>query len=208
MAITILSSAQKVRLNAYGAYVFDDKFDSYYDQYNYYNGKINGGFQGGLGIEYMIQPRYCVEVMWIHQGTQAPTNYWDGSAVVSEKHTDFDLKLDYILVGGEGHFQKPGSIVEGYGGFFLGLGIINLENPTNGNSGSTSKFAWGCRLGCNIWASGRFGIKLQAQLLSLSQGMGGGFYFGTSGSGVGLSSYSSIYQFGLGGGLTFKLGGN
>ena len=39
-----------------------------------------------------------------------------------------------------------------------------------------------------------------------SQGFGGGAYFGTGGAGFALSSYSSIYQFGLGGGLTFKLG--
>lgn len=208
MAITMVLFAQKIRLNAYGSYVFDDKFDSYYDQYNYYNGKIKGGFQGGVSAEYMIQPKYCVELMWMHQTTTAPTYYWDGSAVISEKFTDFDVDFDYIMIGGEGHYQKPGSRIEGYGGFLLGVAIINLDNPTNGNGGSTSKFSWGGKLGCNIWASERFGIKLQALLLSISQGMGGGFYFGTSGSGVGLSSYSSIYQFSLGGGLTFKLGSN
>jgi hypothetical protein len=32
-------------------------------------------------------------------------------------------------------------------------------------------------------------------------------YFGTGGAGAGLSSYSSMLQFGLGGGLVFKLGG-
>jgi hypothetical protein len=57
-----------------------------------------------------------------------------------------------------------------------------------------------------VWAGEKFGIKLQAQLTSVSQGAGGGLYFGTGGAGVGLSTYSSIYQFGLGGGLTFKLG--
>ena len=37
--------------------------------------------------------------------------------------------------------------------------------------------------------------------------MGGGLYFGTGGAGAGVSTYSSYYQFNLGGGLVFKLGG-
>jgi hypothetical protein len=49
-------------------------------------------------------------------------------------------------------------------------------------------------------------LKLQMQLVSVSQGFGGGAYFGTGGAGVGLQSYSSVYQFGMGGGLAFKLG--
>ena len=43
--------------------------------------------------------------------------------------------------------------------------------------------------------------------MSAVQGAGGGLYFGTGGGGVGVSTYSSMYQFGLGGGLTFALGG-
>lgn len=199
-------AGSRFRLNVYSAYVFDDKFDSYYDPYNYYNGHINGGYQWGLGAEFMVQPRYCVEFMWQHQSTHAPTYYWDGASTLHEKYVDFKLNLDYFLIGGEGHVQAPHSKVEGYGGLFLGLAAIGLDNPDNGNHNSTSKFAWGARLGANVWATDRIAIKLQAQLLSIAQGAGGGLYFGTGGAGVGLSTYSSIYQFGLGGGLSFKLG--
>ena len=86
------------------------------------------------------------------------------------------------------------------------MAFLGAKNPDNGNHNTASKFAWGLRLGCNIWANEKFGIKLQTQLLSISQGAGGGLYFGTGGVGAGVSSYSSIYQFQLGGGLTFKLG--
>ena len=57
----------------------------------------------------------------------------------------------------------------------------------------------------NFWASEKIGIKLQAQLLSVAQATGGGLYFG-GGAGVAVSSYSTIYQFGLGGGLVFRFG--
>ena len=50
-------------------------------------------------------------------------------------------------------------------------------------------------------------IKLQGQLMSAVQSAGGGLYFGTGGAGAGVSTYSSMYQFGLGGGLVISLGG-
>ena len=102
---------------------------------------------------------------------------------------------------------KPGSKVEGFGGFMAGAVIINVENPDNGNDNSATKFGWGFRLGANIWASEKVAIKLQGQLMSAVQSAGGGLYFGTGGAGAGVSTYSSMYQFGLGGGLVISLGG-
>ena len=78
---------------------------------------------------------------------------------------------------------------------------MNLNYDAN-----TTKFAWGFRLGGNIWASPKIALKIQAQIMSATQAAGGGFYFGTGGAGAGVSTYSSIYQFGLGGGLCFALG--
>ena len=193
------------RLNAYGIYVFPDGFDSYYSGTSYYNGTINGSFQGGVGIEYMTSPRNCVELMWQHQSTHAPTTYADGS-ITGTKSTNFDVNIDYLMVGSDGHLQKPGSKVEGYGGLFLGCAFVGAKNPDNGNHNTATKFAWAARLGCNIWANEKFGIKLQAGLTSIAQGAGGGLYFGTGGVGAGVSTYSSLYQFQLGGGLSFKLG--
>ena len=74
LIVTLVSYAQQTftqhaRLNAYGLYVFPDGFDSYYSNTSYYNGTIDGSFQGGIGIEYMASPRNCVELMWQHQST-------------------------------------------------------------------------------------------------------------------------------------------
>src|SRR5438045_543785 len=181
------SFTRHTRLNAYGNYVFPDKFDSYYDAYNYYNGTINGSFQGGLGLEFMASERNCFELMWQHQSTHAPTYYLDNGTVgVREKYTNFDLNIDYLMIGSDGHIQKPGSKVEGYGGLFLGAAFLGAKNPDNDNHNTATKFAWGARLGCNIWANEKFGIKLQAGLMSIAQGAGGGLYFGTGGVGAGV----------------------
>jgi hypothetical protein len=42
---------RSIRLNLYGAYAFEDGFDSYYDYGNYYQGTIEDGFQYGGGFE-------------------------------------------------------------------------------------------------------------------------------------------------------------
>jgi hypothetical protein len=90
----------------------------------------------------------------------------------------------------------------------LGVGIIDTKNPENGNTQNSTEFAWGMKGGLNFWASERVGIKLQANLMSMVQSVGGGLYFGTGGAGAGVSTYSSLLQFSIGGGLSFKLGGN
>ena len=198
--------AQEIRVNLYSAYVFDDKFDSYYDNSSYYEGKIKGGYQWGGGIEYMVQPEYGVEVLYLRQSTQAPTTYSTG--LVTADQTDFDLDLNYIMLGGARYVLSANNKLEGFGGLMGGMIIANLKDPDSGREASATKFSWGLRLGGIAWASESIGIKVQAQLLSAVQSMGGGFYFGTGGVGAGVSSYSTIYQFSLGGGLVFNVGGN
>jgi hypothetical protein len=205
-ALPVVAQDRDIRINLYSAYVFDDKFDSYYDNSNYYDGKIIGGFQWGGGIEYMVRPEYGIELLYLRQDTHAPTTYANGSTFIQE--ADFDLAMNYIMLGGARHVVASNEKIEGYAGLMAGMVIAELKNPNNGREDSAEKFAWGLRLGAIVWASEKAGIKLQAQLLSAVQSMGGGFYFGTGGAGVGVGSYSTIYQFTLGGGLVFKVGGN
>jgi hypothetical protein len=73
------------------------------------------------------------------------------------------------------------------------------RSSVNGKSGSATKFAWGFRGGVLLNASEKIGIKLSASLLSAVQGAGAGVYLGTGGAGAGVSTYSSMYQFALGG---------
>lgn len=197
------ASAQELRLNVYTAYAFDDKFDSYYDPTNYYEGKIDGGLQWGAGLQYFPRENVSVELLYLRQDTHAPTRYQTNTILV--QNADFDLGINYIMVAGGRHFRQPGAALEGFAGLMAGVVVVGLDNPDNHRSSSVSKFAWGVRGGGIYWTSDRVGIKLQAQLLSAVQSMGGGFYFGTGGTGAGVSSYSTIYQFGLGGGFVFRL---
>ncbi len=49
-------------------------------------------------------------------------------------------------------------------------------------------------------------FKLQAYLQSIVQGAGVGVGFGTGGAGAGVITYSSMLQFGLGGGVSIAPG--
>lgn len=195
--------AQGVQVNLYSAYVFDDKFDSYYDNSNYYDGKILGGYQWGAGVEYLLRPEYSVELLYLRQKTRAPTEYAENGLLLQK--TDFDVGINYILLGGARRLVLPNQKVEAFGGGMAGVVLASLNNPDSGREATATKFSWGAKAGGIIWPTEHVGIKIQAQILSAVQAMGGGFYFGTGGPGAGLTSYSTIYQFSLGGGVVFKL---
>lgn len=199
---TSLAIAQNIRLNGYAAYVFDDKVDSYYDPSNQYYGQINGGFQWGAGLEYLVGPSKGIEIKYLRRDAIAPMYYYKNSS--QSQYKEFQTALNYILLGGSNYFQMGGK-VEPYAGASLGMCIITLKNAEAGNDNQATKFAWGVKLGTNIWATDKIGIKLQADLISCVQSAGGSLYFGTGGAGAGVGMYSTMYQWVLGGGLTFKI---
>ncbi len=195
-----MDAAAQIRLHANANYVFDDKVDSYYSTDAYFNGKLKGGFQWGAALEYLLNPNYGLELSYYRQDTKANLNTFRYPV---QKH-DFDVSINYILLSGSRYIRKPGSKVEGFGGMGLGVGFIDAKDPDTDVSNSSTAFAWQLRGGAIIWGSEKIGIKLQAQLQSSVQSVGGGVYFGTGGAGAGVSTYSSLLQFGLGGGLVFN----
>jgi opacity protein-like surface antigen len=198
------ASISQLRFNTYAIGAFSDKVSSYYSQQNNFSGQVNGGFIWGGGIEFTPNKNMGVELMYNRMDTKSPLVYNNNSLIVQK--TNFNLGINQIMLGFNKYFPGMNPKVEPYVGGCLGLSIFDLKNPDNNASNSYTKFGYGIRTGVNIWASKRVALKLQAQLFSASQAIGGGFYFGTGGSGAGITTYSTFYQFGLGGGLTFKLG--
>jgi hypothetical protein len=199
--VAAFASAQ--RLNLYSSYAFDDKVDSYYSGTDYYEGTIKGGYQWGAGIEFSPKPDYAAELLYLRQDTHAPLRYQNG--IASVQNTNFDLKLNYLLLSAGRMVTLPANDqVEGFGNILLGCNFINVANPSTSFEGSATKFSWGLRLGTNIFASENVGFKIHVLMLSVVQGAGGGFYFGTGGGGVGVSTYSTMYQFAIGGALVLR----
>ena len=189
-----------LRINGFAFYAFDDKVDSYYSSTEYFKGKIKGGFQWGGGLEYMMAPSQGIEISYLRLDTDAPITYYSDGV----KNSTFEVATNYIMLGGNRYFPMGGK-VEPYAGAQLGVAIFNVMNPDNGKSDNATKFAWGIKAGLNIWASENVGLKLQTGLISAVQAAGGGLYFGTGGVGAGVNTYSTFYQFYVGGGLSFDL---
>jgi hypothetical protein len=202
-------SAQELRLNAYTSYAFDDRINSTGSVSNFFEGRVNGGLIWGGGLEYVVDDSYGVELSYLRMDTKAPMTYArPGTGVRNET---FDVALNYIFLGGTG-YKKLNPVVELFGGMQLGAAVISVRRPREAQLGeevgNATKFAWGLRGGANLYPGGddsRVGLKLQIGLLSPVQAIGGGLFFGTGGAGAGITTFSSMTQFTMGGGLTFRL---
>jgi hypothetical protein len=205
-----LSFAGEKRFNLYGGYVLDDKFDSYYDPYNYFNGKIKGGFQYGAGVEFFLPPFNGAEITYIGQHTTAPTYYYpSGTNTPSEERKKIlDLNFNYVLGGFTRYFLKEGKKLEPYGSLMLGALFANANDPESGEDRNSVKFSWALRAGTNLMVSDKLGFKFQAMLLSTVQTAGGTLYFGSGGYSPGTTTASSMLQLSFSGGLVYKLSKN
>lgn len=182
---------QPVRLNLYGGYTFDDKFNfsgvSGYDQ-----AKLDESAHFGIGMEFEFRPMTAIEIYYQQQRTT-------GRLLGALNDIETDVNVSYLMAGGMRYAGNQK--VKGFGGLMVGAAFFNSD------AGDVTKLGVGGRLGLLISPNPKIGIRIGAQVLSAVQGIGGGFYFGTGGAGLGISSYSSIYQFGLFGGVSISLGG-
>jgi opacity protein-like surface antigen len=190
-----------MRLNVYTTYAFDDNnVDSYYSETSFFEGEVKGGFQYGAGIEYMPTKGIGVELTYLRLASKAPMAYYDNGT----QNTTFDLNQNFIFLGANRYFGLNPK-ANPFAGIQLGMDILNVENPKDGNTNGATRFAWGLKAGLDIEVNEKVTIKLQTGLLSAIQSVGGSLYFGSGGYGGGLTGFSSYYQFSLGGGLVFKL---
>jgi hypothetical protein len=208
VGFAVTSFGQKqLRLNAYSSYACaDNSVSSGYNSYNaYYEGSVNGGYQWGGGLEMLVAPTKGIELKYLRQDAVGHMDYYSGVGLGSSQN-DFDLAINYILLGGTNYF-KANEKVEPFAGGGIGMAIISVKNPSVAIEDPTKeKFAWNIKLGTNVWLSEKVAIKLQAELVSPVQAFGGGFYMGTGGAGAGVTGVSTFYQFTFGGGLVFNVG--
>lgn len=204
LCFNLNTTAQELRLNTYAGYVFADKVDSYYSSTSYFEGKIQESLRWGLGIEYKVDDNKAFELQYLRQDTQVPLTYLDAGLGGDVNFTEFDLAMNWIMLNGT-NYIKVNETVEPFIGGGIGMAIFNVENPDNGNSEGGTKFAWAIRGGSNFWVSENIAVRIQANLMSAVQSVGGGIYFGTGGGGAGVSTYSTMYQFGFEGGLVFLI---
>jgi opacity protein-like surface antigen len=179
-----------VTLLTFESYTFSDKFDTEYG-----TGKIQDGFQWGAGLEFSLAETVAFELIYQNIKTDV---YYQG---IDDRY-DGKVGINYALLGGT-KYAPLNDIISGFGSVDLGVAWSNPDESLQ--SESVTKFAIGGRLGVRIMASEKVSLRIHGQLLSPVQWAGGGFYFGTGGSGAGVSTGSTIYQFNVGGSLNYRL---
>jgi opacity protein-like surface antigen len=148
----------------------------------------------GASIEGVNAQGTGLEILYQYQSTATPTTIYIPSQTFSS-----NTVISYLLLNFEQYYTNNPKI-EPYGG--LGLGAAFYKSDYQGSTSET-KFAWDIKAGVKFQMSSSVGLKIGAQLLSSSQATGTAFYYGYV-----YTTYATILQFGLTGGLVFDFGGH
>jgi opacity protein-like surface antigen len=181
--------SQHLSVNAFGGYTFRDKIN-FSNAYTY----INAGGMWGASIEGVNAQGTGLEILYQYQSTSTPTTIYIPSQTFSS-----NTIISYLLLNFEQYYTNNPKI-QPYGG--LGLGAAFYKSDYQGSTSET-KFAWDIKAGVKFQMSSSVGLKIGAQLLSSSQATGTAFYYGYV-----YTTYATILQFGLTGGLVFDFGGH
>jgi|SRR5579863_337082 len=181
--------SQHLSLNAFGGYTFRDRIN-FSNAYTY----INAGGMWGASLEGVNAQGTGLEILYQYQSTGTPTTIYIPSQTFNS-----NTVVSYLLLNFEQYYMNNPKI-QPYGG--LGLGAAFYKSDYQGSTSAT-KFAWDIKAGVKFKMSSSFGIKIGAQLLSSSQATGTAFYYGYV-----YTTYATILQFGLTGGLVFDFGGH
>ncbi|HLA60483.1 MAG TPA: hypothetical protein VK622_17035 [Puia sp.] len=181
--------SQHLSVNAFGGYTFRDKIN-FSNAYTY----IDGGGMWGASVEGVNAQGTGLELLYQYQSTNTPTTTYFPNQTFNSSTV-----VSYLLLNFEQYYMNNPKI-QPYGG--LGLGAAFYKSDYQGSTSAT-KFAWDFKLGVKFKMSSSVGIKVGAQLLGSSQATGNAFYYGYV-----YTTYATILQFGLTGGLVFDFGGH
>lgn len=195
IAVALTANAQQgsLTLLTFESYTFADRYETYYGY-----GRVESGFSWGGGLEFGVDSRTAVEL--IYQNYKADAYYDD----FAYNRINGQATFNYIMLGGTS-YAPMNEKVSGFGSFDLGMCIIHPGGNIATYSNDVTKFAMGGRLGVRIAPSDRISLRLHAQLMSPLQWFGGGYYFGTGGGGASVSAGGTIFQFNLGGSVNIRI---
>jgi hypothetical protein len=108
----------------------------------------------------------------------------------------------YQLGVNRNHLLPGNDKVIPYTGIKMGVGYLNLESDKYYD---VTRFTIGLNLGVKIMLSERVGLNMLGMLQTPVSGFGLAVTAGSGGVSTGISTYSYVFQFSLGGGLVFKL---
>ncbi|PWT77026.1 MAG: hypothetical protein C5B59_05175 [Bacteroidetes bacterium] len=193
------SSGQVLSITGFGGYTFNDKVH-FANSYGY----INAGGHWGISLEGIDPEGHAIELLFQQMPTHSPMY----TALNIKLNPDKDnLTISYIMLNGV-MYHKVNPMFYPYVGLGIGVGIISSNGEDalgNPYSETQTRFGWNTKVGVKIRTKSPLGFKFQAQLFSILQASGGGFFVGEGAYSGYTGSYASIWQFGFSGGICYDL---
>ncbi|MHC1777963.1 MAG: hypothetical protein AB9834_21360 [Lentimicrobium sp.] len=192
LAITTNSKAQDIEICPFAGYTFADIFTITGG-----TARIGDGFTYGGSVAVTAGERYFVELTYSR--TDMILSAYSSYASVDVEDAG---NSNYILIGGNRLFGSSGKVVP-YAGLSIGMGILASKENTFEN---IERLAFGLDAGIKIPVSDKFGIRIQSNLNFPFVNVDGVLWWSSSsGNSVVATSNVPFLQFGLTGGLVYKI---
>jgi hypothetical protein len=193
----VYSQDHKVEITPFGGYLLGGSV-------KFYEGKFkvedNACYGGMLAVQ--VTSGNFIELSYTGMTTEGD---WKPYSDYISEHPAQNVKMavNHFQIGSVNELHLDNEAVRPYGTLTLGTTWFNIQED-NGNDKWLFSVAAG--LGLKYFFNDRIGIRLQARLLLPVVYNGGGFYIGTGGSGMYVSSTAPIVQGDFTGGLIIALG--
>lgn len=185
-------SAQTIELIPMGGYTFRNRVPITGGELQFSDGATFGG-----ALRFEVRNDNYVELFYSYQETFITAQ----SIYFTEPYNSAGA-FNYIMIGSTQKVPLQDAI-EAYGGLKLGAGWLTAEQST----ADEVRFSVGATAGLDFFLSETIGIQIGMHLLFPISGVGATFGWSSGGgTGVGVTGWSPIVQFGFDGGLVFRLG--
>ncbi len=192
MIFPIAINAQSLDLYGFSGYTFGHSFPIDGGRAKIYDGHT---FGGAVGIA--LDENYSIELLYSRQPSR-------GTAQFTRSNVRYDepIASNYVLIGGQRYF----SIAENaqlFSGLKIGSAVFSSRRN---NFDNYVKFAGGLSGGVRYFITEEVGLRMQAHLLFPITNLGANLWWNPgAGTSVGVTSYTSIVQFGFTGGMVLRL---
>jgi hypothetical protein len=183
--------SQYVEITPYGGYSFQNRFDIYRGRATISDGPTYGGMLTfGLNEHYEIELQYSRQDANLYAYSMDWTSDFNGP-----------ISINYALIGSNRLFETSDNLFV-FSGVKLGAGFISSRD----NQFSTAtRFSMYLNAGIKYFVSDNVGIRIQGNFGFPVINAGANLWWSPgTGTQIGFSSWTPIFQFGFNGGLVFK----
>lgn len=191
--IPICTSAQKAEITPFGGYVFPGTMNANGGEVRF----LGNAWYGGM-VNIGVSRVFDADLIYTRIDTKADINIYHP---VYGNDWDVPLSINYFHVGFTKKFPVHPVFIP-----FTGMNIGTCLMAPKEKYREEWFLSLGIHAGAKAYVSNRVGFRLEGRLMVPIQGSGFNFFAGSGGSGGGVSVYSTMVQFGLDGGLVFRLG--